>query len=132
MSTRIPVGFRVYWDAECRFCRSLMRLGRALDWWDRITFLPLQSEAAALDLAHLTFEEQMASSHLVTPEGQVISRGEGVLAIAALLPLTAPLVFLFRLLPQHLRLANAAYDWVASRRGVPYGGSCKVDFSAPD
>ena len=127
-SARLPVGYRCYWDQECRFCNLMRKLGVALDWGRKVTFVPLQSDAAEIDLGHLSYDERMASSHLVTPEGRVYSRGEGALRLAALLPPTAPLVFLFRLLPGHLTLANRLYDWVANHRGVPYGGSCKVQF----
>ena len=93
------------------------------------TFLPLLSDPADVDLGHITFEERMASSHLVDPQGRVYSRGEGILKLASLLPLTAPFVFLFRLLPKHQVIADKLYGLVSSHRGVPYGGSCKVDFS---
>ena len=52
-----------------------------------------------------------------------------VLKLASLLPLTAPFVFVFRLLPRSDWLAEKLYALVAQNRGVPYGGSCKVDFS---
>jgi predicted DCC family thiol-disulfide oxidoreductase YuxK len=54
------------------------------------------------------------------------------MALASLLPLTAPLVWLFRLLPYHRRLADRAYRWVADHRGVPYGGSCKLELRTPE
>lgn len=127
--SRIPVGYRFYWDSQCRFCNTLKRIGTTLDWKGLVTFVPLQSEAADIDLGHLSYEEKMASSHLVDPLGRVSSRGEGILGLAGLLPLTSPLAFVFRLLPGHQKLADVAYGWVASHRGVPYGGSCKVDFS---
>lgn len=73
----------------------------------------------------------MASSHLVSPEDRVYSGGAGILELASLLPLTAPFVFLFRLLPQHRSIAERLYRMVASNRGVPYGGSCKVEFAPP-
>ena len=100
----------------------------ALDWSGKVTFLSLLDDAADIDLGHLDFEERMASSHLVTPEGKAYSRGEGVLRLASLLPLTAPFVFLFRLLPKSDLIAEKLYALVASKRGVPYGGSCKIDF----
>lgn len=131
MSPRLPVGYRFYWDAECRLCNLLKRVGAALDWRHQVTFVPLQSEAAEVDLGHLSPEEKMASSHLVTPEGRVYSRGEGALELGRLLPLLAPLVFLFRLFPYHRQIADRAYGAVARHRGVPYGGSCKVEFPAP-
>ena len=101
----------------------------ALDWSKRVAFLPLLSDPADVDLGHITFEERMASSHLVDSNSRVYSRGQGILKLASLLPLTAPLVFLFRLLPKSEQIAEKLYALVAQNRGVPYGGSCKVDFS---
>lgn len=132
MSHRLPVGYRFYWDSQCRFCNSAKRLGEFLDWRRRVTFLPLDGEAAELELAHLSEDEKWSSSHLITPNGQVLSRGDGIMGLAEQLPLTAPLVFLFRLLPYHRRVADRAYGWVSSHRGVPYGGSCKVSFPNPE
>jgi predicted DCC family thiol-disulfide oxidoreductase YuxK len=126
--SRVPVGYRFYWDSDCRLCNSLKRIGQALDWRSMVTFVPLDSDAANIDLGHMSWEERMSSSHLVSPEGRVLSRGEGALALAALLPLTAPLVFIFRLLPYHAKIADRAYGWVSAHRGVPYGGTCKVSF----
>lgn len=131
MSNRLPVGYRFYWDDHCRLCNSLKKLGEALDWSKRVLFLPLLSEPADIDLGHLSLEERMASSHLVAPDDRVFSGGAGILELASLLPLTAPLVFLFRLLPRHKALAERLYRLVSSNRGVPYGGSCKVEFAPP-
>ncbi|MFA5503884.1 MAG: DCC1-like thiol-disulfide oxidoreductase family protein [Vulcanimicrobiota bacterium] len=132
MSSRLPVGYRFYWDDHCKLCNALKRLGVALDWSKRVTFLSLLDEAADIDLGHLTFEERMASSHLVDPDSRVYSRGQGILKLASLLPLTAPLVFLFRLLPQSDSLAEKLYGLVSRNRGVPYGGSCQVEFPDPE
>lgn len=126
----MPVGYRFYWDSDCRFCNRLRQFGGALDWSGAVSFVPLNSEAAEIDLGHLTPEEMMASSHLVDPMGRVYSRGEGILELARLLPLCAPLAFVFCLLPNHRALADRLYGWVSRHRGVPYGGSCKVDFSS--
>ena len=127
MSNRLPVGYRFYWDEQCKLCGSLKKVGEALDWSKRITFVSLFDECAEIDLGHLSFEERMQSSHLVDPQTRVFSRGEGILRLASLLPLTAPLVFLFRLLPGHAAIAEKLYTLVSSHRGVPYGGSCRID-----
>lgn len=132
MSSRLPIGYRFYWDDHCKLCNLLKRVGTALDWHGKVTFLPLLDEAADVDLGHLTMDERMASSHLVTPDNQVLSAGQGALGLASLLPLTAPLAFLFRLLPQSDRLVERLYLMVASHRGVPYGGSCQVSFDSDE
>lgn len=132
MSSRLPVGYRFYWDDQCRLCNFLKRLGEALDWSNRVSFVPIVSDAGEVDLAHLDWDERLASSHLVDPQGRVHSAGAGILGLASLLPLTAPFAFLFRLLPGHEVLVEKLYRFVAANRGVPYGGSCKVDFGEPE
>lgn len=128
----MPVGYRFYWDDHCRLCNSLKRLAVALDWSNRVTFLSLLSESADLDLGHLSFEERMRSSHLVGPDHRVYSAGAGIVELASLMPLLSPLVLLFRWLPGHQALTERLYRLVASHRGVPYGGSCKVSFDPPE
>lgn len=127
MRRRLPVGYRFYWDEQCRLCRSLKKVAEALDWSNRVTFISLFDECADIDLGHLSLEERMQSSHLVDPQTRVFSRGAGILRLASLLPLTIPFVFLFRLLPGHQAMAEKLYTLVSSNRGVPYGTSCKID-----
>lgn len=131
MSPHVPVGARFYWDSQCRFCNALKRVAQALDWSHQVTFLPLNSAPADIDLGHLTEEDRVTSSHFVTADGKVYSAGRGILALAQILPLTAPLVFVFRLLPYSDALAEYLYKWVAGHRGVPYGGSCKIKLDPP-
>lgn len=128
MSNRLPVGYRFYWDEYCRLCNVCKRIGSVLDWSNKVTFIPLLSDAAEVDLGHLSMEVRMASSHLVTPDHQVRSAGEGVLALGALLPILAPFVFVFRLLPGHRALAEKLYVLVSSNRGPTCGDSCSVNF----
>ena len=132
VSSRVPVGYRFYWDDQCKLCNSLKNLATALDWSGRVTFVPIVSDPGEVDLGHMDWEERLASSHLVEPDGRVRSAGAGILGLASLLPLTAPFAFLFKLLPRHEVLLEKLYRLVASNRGVPYGGSCKVDFGEPE
>lgn len=52
-----------------------------------------------------------------------------MMGLAALLPLTAPFVFLFQLLPKSDLMADKIYGFIARHRGVPYGGTCSIDLS---
>lgn len=132
MSGRIPVGFRFYWDDQCRLCNSFKTIAEHLDWSKRVVFLPLTSAPADIDLGHLSMEERFASSHLVDPDGRVISQARGILALAQLLPLTAPLVFFFRLLPASEAIAERLYSLGVRHRGAPFGGSCRVEYANLD
>lgn len=67
-------------------------------------------------LDHLPMEERYESSHLLRPDGVVESAGASALALLSLLPLTAPLAWLLRLLPGHRRLVERLYRWVANNR----------------
>lgn len=116
MNSRVPVGYRFYWDSECRACRALKGLYQGLDWFNRITFVPLNSDPAEIDLGHLAYEERISCSHLVTPEGQVFSAGAAMVRMLNLLPLLSPFVFLFRLLPKHEVLANSLYGLFSSEK----------------
>lgn len=79
-------------------------------------FVALGSPEANETLAHLSWEEQFESSHIVGPDGVVESAGASALTLFSLLPLTAPFVWLFRLLPGHRSLAERGYKWVADNR----------------
>ena len=76
----------------------------------------------------MDMDERMASSHLIIPDGRIYSRGEGILGLAQLFPLTAPLVFCFRLLPKNRWIADKLYGLVAENRGTIYSTGQLVNF----
>lgn len=67
-------------------------------------------------LGELDLDAQWASSHFVGPDGQVLSAGRSAMALFSQLPLFAPFVWLFRLLPGHLALVERLYRYVADNR----------------
>lgn len=67
-------------------------------------------------LAELDAEEQWATSHYIGPDGKVLSGGASALALFAQIPLTAPLVWLYRLIPGHRVLIEKLYRYIADNR----------------
>lgn len=67
-------------------------------------------------LAQLDTEQQWATSHYIGPDGRLLSGGRSALALFSQIPLTAPFVWLFRLLPGHLSLVERLYVYIAENR----------------
>lgn len=120
--------YTFFYDYDCGFCVRCKRLAELLDWRGRVRFVPLAGPEADRRLGFMDAEERFASSHLAHPDGRIDSAGAGVLGLSALLPLTAPLAFLYRLLPGHLILLERVYRVVADHRHqiIP-GSSCGLE-----
>lgn len=101
------------YDADCGFCtRSMQRLLR-LDRRGRLRPVPIQSEEGRRLLAPMPDSEQLASWHLVAPDGTVSSGGSAAAPLVRLLPAGAPVA---RTLATFPRLTDRAYAWVADHR----------------
>ena len=101
------------YDDGCGFCKWI--LAGILDWdrHHRVAPRALKSEEAEALLADLSPEEQLASWHLVSPEGERASAGAALAPLLRLLPggrIPARGVASFP------RFTNRAYGWVASHR----------------
>lgn len=86
-----------------------------LDWNKRVRFVALGSPEAERVLGHLGLE-RFESSHVLRPDGVLESGGDSALTLLSLLPLTAPLAWVWRLVPGHRQLTERAYRWVAENR----------------
>jgi predicted DCC family thiol-disulfide oxidoreductase YuxK len=102
------------YDADCGFCRwSAAKVLR----WDRggrLRPVALQDAEADRLLGHLTEEERMASWHLVTPDGRIVSAGAAAAPLLRLLPGGRSLAALAAALPG---ATERAYRLVADNRG---------------
>ncbi len=87
-----------------------------LDTRKRVRFVALASSEADRVLGDLDPETRYSSSHLLKPDGTLESGGASALSLAKLLPLTAPVAWLFCCLPFHSYLAEKLYRWVADNR----------------
>jgi predicted DCC family thiol-disulfide oxidoreductase YuxK len=101
------------YDADCGFCtRSMQRLMR-LDRRGRLRAVAIQSEEGRRLLAPMSEQEQLASWHLVAPDGTIRSGGSAAAPLARLLPAGGPVA---RVLARFPRLTDRAYGWVADHR----------------
>lgn len=103
----------VLYDADCGFCKCMMAVVLAADRGQRVRPRAIQSDAGRQLLDGLSSVEQLASWHLLTPEGTRFSGGTAIPALAGILPgggLTQPLL---SRMPTTL---DRAYRWVAHHR----------------
>jgi predicted DCC family thiol-disulfide oxidoreductase YuxK len=96
------------YDADCRFCRFVVRTLVRLDRNERVAFLSLGEPQAPMLLPGFSVSDRAASIHLVAPDGQTLSRGAALARLLEELGLPAPAA----------RLLGHVYGPVASRRSV--------------
>jgi predicted DCC family thiol-disulfide oxidoreductase YuxK len=118
----------VLYDQDCGFCR--WATGKLLAWdrRERLRAVALQAPEADELLPGLDRHQQMASWHLVAPDGCVRSAGRAVAPLLRLLPGGTPLAVLAESFPKS---TDRLYDWV-SRHREPLGSllgqqRCAVD-----
>ncbi|MGH2956353.1 MAG: thiol-disulfide oxidoreductase DCC family protein [Solirubrobacterales bacterium] len=109
-----PRGIVLY-SHTCGFCRWSMAKLLAWDRPGRLRPVALQDPEAERLLPGMNEEERMASWHLITPEGELLSGGEAVPALLRQLPAGRPLAGLAARAP---RLVDRAYRFVADHRGT--------------
>jgi predicted DCC family thiol-disulfide oxidoreductase YuxK len=103
----------VLYDADCGFCKCMMAIVLASDRGRRVRPLAIQSDTGQQLLAELPAVKQLASWHLIIPDGTRSSGGAAIPGLLGILPagrLTQPV------LARAPRLLDRAYQWVASHR----------------
>lgn len=105
----------ILYDADCGFCRWSM--DKLLKWDRRRLLRPvaLQDSEADRLLGSMPEEGKMASWHLVTPEGRVISGGTAAGPILRLLPGGRPFAAVVSAFPG---LTERTYRWVSQHRDL--------------
>src|SRR5262245_6300556 len=103
------------YDSDCGFCR--WSLGKVLAWDRRAQLRPvsLQSKEAESLLAGVPEGKRMSSWHLVGPDGEVRSAGDGIAPLLRLLPGASPLAAVAARTP---RLMKSGYRFVAGNRSL--------------
>src|SRR5262249_59424156 len=103
------------YDSDCGFCR--WSLGKVLAWdrGARLRPVTLQSKEAEALLDGMPDAERMSSWHLVGPDGEVRSAGDGIAPLLRLLPGAPPLAALAARTP---RLMERGYRFVAGNRSL--------------
>lgn len=102
------------YDEDCAFCKWSLDKILAWDRRDRIRPVPIQGPVGQQLLADVPAEKRLASWHLVTPSGRVLSGGPATEELARVLPGAQPLALLVHAFPG---ATERAYRWVAARRG---------------
>jgi predicted DCC family thiol-disulfide oxidoreductase YuxK len=104
----------VLYDQDCGFCR--WATGKLLAWdrRGRLRAVALQAPEADELLPGLGHDQQMASWHLLTPDGRVRSAGRAVAPLLRLLPGGSPLAVVAESFPG---TTNWLYDWISHHRG---------------
>jgi predicted DCC family thiol-disulfide oxidoreductase YuxK len=74
------------YDADCGFCRLSVRMLLSLDRDDRLRAVAIQSEEGERLLGEVPAELRLASFHLVTPGGTVVSGADAAPLLARLIP----------------------------------------------
>lgn len=110
----MPPTHAILYDHDCPFCKWSLDKVLAWDRHDRLRPVAIQSPEADELLADISPEERLASWHLVTADGRVVSGGAAAEPLARLLPGGRPLAFLFRTFP---RATERTYRWVSDNRG---------------
>lgn len=104
----------ILYDRTCGFCK--WSLNKVLAWDGRrrrLRPVALQDEEAVQLLGGMPRERQLASWHLVLPDGRVRSGGAAAAPLARLLPGGRPLAWLLERSP---RATDRAYAGVAGNR----------------
>jgi predicted DCC family thiol-disulfide oxidoreductase YuxK len=103
----------ILYDAECGFCRWSADRVLAWDVHHRLRPVALQDPEADRLLGGMDPDRKMASWHLVTRDGRVLSAGAAVPGLLRLLPGGAPLALIAGLIPGP---TDAVYRLVANHR----------------
>lgn len=113
--TARPPAVAVLYDHDCGFCRWTVGLLLRWDRGRRLRPVAIQSAEGARLLADVPRGARLASAHVVDAGGRLLSGGDAIAPVAAVLPGGAPLAALARRTPRAMR---RAYGVVAGRRGV--------------
>jgi predicted DCC family thiol-disulfide oxidoreductase YuxK len=103
----------VLYDQDCGFCR--WATGKLLAWdrRGRLRAVALQSSETDQVLPGMGRDQQMASWHLLTPNGRVRSAGRAVAPLLRLLPGGRPLAVVAESFPG---TTDRLYDWISHHR----------------
>ena len=113
----------IYYDDECRFCRStLQRFGRTLA-RRRFTFVPLQSPGAARVLG-ISDDHLLDEMRVRLEDGAVFGGASALAAIARHIWWAWPLWAVSRL-PGVMLVLDPAYRWIARNRHC-LNGTCDL------
>ncbi len=105
----------VLYDSDCPMCTFQMKLLTWLDWFNRITLMPIKDARAAAIAPHLTRADLMEAIHCVTPSGEIHRGARCIRFLGTRMPLLVPLS-LFLWLPGVIWIAEWVYTRISRNR----------------
>jgi predicted DCC family thiol-disulfide oxidoreductase YuxK len=112
----------VFYDGQCRFCRSQIAMLRRLDVTGKLRFVSLHDPSVAKLFPELVSEDLMQEMHVVDALGKSRAGASALRYLSRRLPLLWPLVVPLHL-PGSLPLWNWLYRLVARNR-YRFAGRC--------
>lgn len=107
----------VLYDGDCSLCQFQIRMLTWLDWFNRLSFVPIAHERAALLAPQLTREQLMEAIHCLAPDGRIHRGARAIRFVGMRLPLLLPLA-LVMWVPGVIWVAEKIYAWVSRHRQV--------------
>lgn len=107
----------VLYDSDCPLCTFQMRLLTWLDWFNRVSFLPINDSKASAIAPDLTREDLMEAIHCVTTDGKIHRGARCFRYLGMRMPLLVPLS-LFLWIPGVIWVAEKFYMWISRNRLV--------------
>lgn len=105
------------YDDQCHLCTIAMKLMTWMDWFNRISLLPISNPKAAALAVGVSHNDLMTAIHCVTADGRVL-RGARALRFAGMrMVLTLPMSLILWL-PGMIMVAERGYMLFASNRYV--------------
>jgi len=118
----------VFYDADCRICRTAVAMIYRKLRRRGFRFAPLQA-AWVRDRLALPADDALAlhEMNLLLPDGRVFGGADGLIRLARWIWWAWPL-YLFGFVPGGRRALRAGYEWIAARRNCQ-NGACRIDQS---
>jgi predicted DCC family thiol-disulfide oxidoreductase YuxK len=108
-------GAVLLYDRDCGFCVWSAQMFRAWDRRSRVAAVPIQSEEGARALGQMPPAARLASMHVVTNDGTLLSGGEALPALFRPLPGGQLVARLMEAMPQ---TTDRSYRLVSRHRGA--------------
>ena len=117
-------------DGVCNFCNGIVRFIIERDPHARVTFAPLQSDAAATLLAGLPDRANLPDSVVLVEDGQLYVRSTAALRVARYLRFPWSLAWIFMVVPRPVR--DWVYEFIARHRYAWFGKRDTCMVPTPD
>lgn len=103
------------YDSDCPMCTFQMRTLTWLDWFGKVSFLPINDPRAAEIAPDVGQEDLMEAIHCLTTEGKMHRGARAIRFLSLRMPLLLP-VALFLWFPGVIWVAEKIYAWISRNR----------------